>query len=276
MWSKIIIKVMDMLQRQTLSKMIKLAVVMIFFITTTGFTYSNNIEDVPDYIKEDLLENVNLKDRVHVNLNTKISQEEYETTIKNVENFLKENHVIFNNTSREEFSIECDKFIKNKKEHTIIDTLVDLKLIISSLKQGHLGLESNYFTEILPIKLSEFSDGVYITTSYKNDIDILGSKLLGINDISITEVESKLFKYAYGENKNFRHISSIGNLVILDMLKRENIVKGQKIKLKLKKKGKIFYKNINIYKIEDWQYAKIDSDYSGMYQLNIKTGNLGK
>ena len=67
MWSKIITKVMDMLPRQTLSKMIKLAVVMIFFITTTGFTYSNNIEDVPDYIKEDLLENVNLKDRVHVN-----------------------------------------------------------------------------------------------------------------------------------------------------------------------------------------------------------------
>ncbi|MDU6064067.1 MAG: peptidase S41, partial [Anaerococcus sp.] len=85
-----------MLQRQTLSKKIKLVVVMIFFITTTGFTYSNNIEDVPDYIKEDLLENINLKDKIHVNLNTKISQEEYETTIKDVENFLKENHVIFN------------------------------------------------------------------------------------------------------------------------------------------------------------------------------------
>ena len=271
MCTRIIIKVMDMLQRQTLSKKIKLVVVMIFFITTTGFTYSNNVQEVPDYIHENIIKgNINLEDKITIDLKTKISQEEYENTIKDVENFLKENHIIFNNTSREEFSEECDKFIKNKKEHTIIDTLVDLKLIISSLKQGHLGLESNYFTEILPIKLSEFSDGVYITTSYKNDIDILGSKLLGINDISITEVESKLFKYAYGENKNFRHISSIGNLVILDMLKRENIVKGQKIKLKLKKNGKIFYKNINIYKIEDWQYGKIDSDYSGMYFVDVK------
>ena len=60
---------------------------MIIIITTTGFTYSNNIEDTPDYIKEDLLENVNLKDKIQVNLNTKISQEEYETTIKDVENF---------------------------------------------------------------------------------------------------------------------------------------------------------------------------------------------
>ena len=258
-------------KKKLISFITKTILSLIFLTFCSGFTYSNNVQEVPDYIHEIITTgNINLEDKITIDLKSKISQEEYEKTIKEVENFLLENHVIFNNTSREEFSIECDKFIKNKKEHTIIDTLVDLKLIISSLKQGHLGLESNYFTEILPIKLSEFSDGVYITTSYKNDIDILGSKLLGINDISITEVESKLFKYAYGENKNFRNISSIGNLVILDMLKRENIVKGQKIKIELKKNGKIFYKNINIYKIEDWQYGKIDSDYSGMYFVDVK------
>ena len=174
-----------MLPRQTLSKMIKLTVVMIFFITTTGFTYSNNIEDVPDYIKEDLLENVNLKDRVHVNLNTKISQEEYETTIKDVENFLKENHVIFNNTSREELSKECDKFIKDKKEHTIVDTVLDLNVLASSLKQGHLGFRSGFFTELLPIDLIMFNDGYYIKKCVKEDNDMLGSKLLAINNTSI-------------------------------------------------------------------------------------------
>ena len=235
-----------------------LVVVMIIIITTTGFTYSNNVQKVPDYIHENIKEgNINLEDKITIDLKSKISQEEYEKTIKDVENFLKENHVIFNNTSREEFSTECDKFIKDKKEHTIIYTLVDLKLIISSLKQGHLGLESNYFTEILPIKLSKFSDGVYITTSYKNDTDILGSKLLGINDISITEVESKLFKYAYGENKNFRHISSIGNLVILDMLKRENIVKGQKIKIELKKMVRYFIKILISIKLKIGNMVKL-------------------
>ena len=43
------------------------------------------------------------------------SQNINKNLIKDVENFLKENHVIFNNTSREEFSKECEKFIKNKK-----------------------------------------------------------------------------------------------------------------------------------------------------------------
>lgn len=108
-----------MLQRQTLSKKIKLVVVMIFFITTTGFTYSNNVQEVPDYIHENIIKgNINLEDKITIDLKTKISQEEYENTIKDGENFLKENHIIFNNTSREEFSEECDKFIKNKKEHT--------------------------------------------------------------------------------------------------------------------------------------------------------------
>lgn len=175
---------------------------LIFLNFCSAFTYSNNIEDVPDYIKEDLLENVNLKDKIHVNLNTKISQEEYETTIKDVENFLKENHVIFNNTSREEFSKECDKFIKDKKEHTIVDTVLDLNVLASSLKQGHLGFRSGFFTELLPIDLIMFNDGYYIKKCVKEDNDMLGSKLLAINNTSIEEVEAKVSKYFLGENKN--------------------------------------------------------------------------
>ena len=93
-----------------------LVVVMIIIITTTSFTYSNNVQEVPDYIEQDISKgSIKLEDKTHVNLKSKISQEEYEKTIKDVENFLLENHVIFNNTSREEFSTECDKFIKNKK-----------------------------------------------------------------------------------------------------------------------------------------------------------------
>ena len=60
MWSKIITKVMDMLQRQTLSKMIKLAVVMIFFITTTSFVkqdeiITNSQQDLIDYINTSII-----------------------------------------------------------------------------------------------------------------------------------------------------------------------------------------------------------------------------
>ena len=195
---------LDIIRKQMLKRfLMNLVVVMIIIITTTGFTYSNNVQKVPDYIHENIKEgNIDLEDKITIDLKSKISQEEYEKTIKDVENFLKENHVIFNNTSREEFSTECDKFIKNKKEHTIIDTLVDLKLIISSLKQGHLGFGSGYFTEFLPIDLMMFPDGYYISKSENKNSDMLGSKLLSINNTSIGDVETKISKYFQSENKN--------------------------------------------------------------------------
>ena len=125
---------------------------LIFLTFCSGFTYSDNVQEVPEYIREIITTgNINLEDKITVDLKTKISQEDYEKTIKDVENFLKENHIIFNNTSREEFSKECDKFIKDKKEHTIVDTILDLKVLASSLKQGHLGFGSGYFTEELPV-----------------------------------------------------------------------------------------------------------------------------
>ena len=247
-----------------------LVVVMIIIITTTGFTYSNNVQEVPDYIEEDISKgNIKLEDKTHVNLKSKISQEEYEKTIKDVENYLKENHVIFNNTSRKEFSKECDKFIKNKKEHTIIDTLLDLRVLISSLKQGHLGFGSGYFTELLPINLTMFSDGYYISKCENKNSDMLGSKLLSINNTSIRDVETKVSKYFQSENKNLSRTNIINNIRIVDNLKREGIVNNQVIKLKLEKNGKIFYKNIIPTKYENWEFGKINSKYTDFYFFNM-------
>ncbi|MDU2132842.1 MAG: hypothetical protein E7E74_09700, partial [Finegoldia magna] len=218
---------------------------LLFLTFCSGFTYSNNVQEVPEYIREIITkENINLEDKITVDLKTKISQEEYEKTIKDVENFLKENHIIFNNTSRKEFSKECDKFIKDKKEHTIVDTILDLKVLASSLKQGHLGFGSGYFTEELPVDLILLKDGYYIKKCNKQYSNILGSKLLAINNTPIEEVEKKVSKYFLGENKNISRLFAIENIRIVDNLRRENIVSDNEITLKLEKNGKIFYKNV--------------------------------
>lgn len=218
---------------------------LLFLTFCSGFTYSNNVQEVPEYIREIITkENINLEDKITVDLKTKISQEEYEKTIKDVENFLKENHIIFNNTSRKEFSKECDKFIKDKKEHTIVDTILDLKVLASSLKQGHLGFGSGYFTEELPVDLILLKDGYYIKKCNKQYSNILGSKLLAINNTPIEEVEKKVSKYFLGENKNISRLFAIENIRIVNNLRRENIVSDNEITLKLEKNGKIFYKNV--------------------------------
>ena len=258
-------------KKKTLISFITKTILSLIFLTfCSGFTYSNNVQEVPEYIRENIEKgNINLEDKITVDLKTKISQEEYENTIKDVENFLKENHVIFNNTSREEFSKECEKFIKNKKEHTIIDTLLDLRVLISSLKQGHLGFGSGYFTELLPIDLMMFPDGYYISKCENKNSDMLGSKLLSINNTSIGDVETKVSKYFQSENKNLSRTNIISNIRIVDNLKREGIVNNQVIKLKLEKNGKIFYKNIIPTKYENWEFGKIISKYTDFYFFNM-------
>ena len=250
-------------KKKLISFITKTILSLIFLIFCSGFTYSNNVQEVPDYIHENIIEgNIDLEDKITIDLKSKISQEEYEKTIKDVEKFLKENHVIFNNTSREEFS-------KDKKEHTIIDTLLDLRVLISSLKQGHLGFGSGYFTEFLPIDLMMFPDGYYISKSENKNSDMLGSKLLSINNTSIGDVETKISKYFQSENKNLSRTNIISNIRIVDNLKREGIVNNQVIKLKLEKNGKIFYKNIIPTKYENWEFGKINSKYSDFYFFNM-------
>lgn len=242
---------------------------LIFLTFCSGFTYSDNVQEVPEYIREIITkENINLEDKITVDLKTKISQEEYEKTIKDVENFLKENHIIFNNTSREEFSKECDKFIKDKKEHTIVDTVLDLKVLASSLKQGHLRFGSGYFTEQLPVDLILLKDGYYIKKCDKQDSGILGSKLLAINNTPIEEVEKKVSKYFLGENKNISKLFAIENIRIVDNLRRENIVKGNKITLKLENNGKIFYKNVIPQNFRKWEFGKLSSKNTDFYFMN--------
>ena len=243
---------------------------LIFLTFCSGFTYSDNVQEVPEYIREIITTgNINLEDKITVDLKTKISQEDYEKTIKDVENFLKENHIIFNNTSREEFSKECDKFIKDKKEHTIVDTILDLKVLASSLKQGHLGFGSGYFTEELPVDWILLKDGYYIKKCNKQYSNILGSKLLAINNTPIEEVEKKVSKYFLGENKNIsRLFAAIENITIVDNLRRENIVNGNEITLKLEKNGKIFYKSVIPQNFRKWEFGKLDSKNTDFYFMN--------
>ena len=256
-------------KKKLISFIIKTILSLIFLTFCSGFTYSNNVQEVPEYICEIITTgNIKLEDKITVDLKTKISQEEYENTIKAVENFLKENHVIFNNTSREEFSIECDKFIKDKKEHTIVDTILDLKVLASSLKQGHLGFGSGYFTEELPVDLILLKDGYYIKTGDKQDSNILGSKLLAINNTPIEKVEEKVSKYFLGENKNISRLFAIENIKIVDNLRRENIVNGNEITLKLEKNGKIFYKNVIPQNFRKWEFGKLNSKNTDFYFMN--------
>ncbi|MDU2545060.1 MAG: hypothetical protein E7D13_02905, partial [Finegoldia magna] len=244
---------------------LKLVVSIIFIILTSGFNYDNSVQKVPSYMLDKMYsidgeygetEDINLKDE--------ISQEEYKNTIEGIEKFVLENHVLFDSISRQDFSKECKKAIQNEKAHTIIDTQMECKRLISSLRQGHFGISNDYYTEILPIRFMKFKDGYYIY--YSDNKDVAAAKILDINGVPIKKVIEKVSKYFYGENKIFTETNSMRGIMYYDFLKKENIVNGEKVQFKLKKNGKTYYKEITPIKTGKWKFKKIKSDFNEIYK----------
>ena len=237
-----------------------------FVILTTSFNYETSVQKVPDYMLDKMYSiNGEFSETKLVNLKDKISQEEYKNTIEGIEKFVLDNHILFDSISRQDFSKECKKAIQKKKAHTIIDKQMECKKLLSSLRQGHFGIITDYYTTILPIRFMKFKDGYYIYYSDDNR-DIVAAKILDINGVPIKSVIEKVSKYFYGENKIFTETNSIRGIMYYDYLKKENIVNGEKVRFKLENNGKIYYKEITPIKTGKWKFKKIRSDFNEIYK----------
>lgn len=245
---------------------LKLVLSIIFIILTSDFNYDTSVQKIPSYMLDKMYsidgeygetEDINLKDE--------ISQEEYKNTIEGIEKFVLDNHILFDSISRQDFSKECKKAIQNEKAHTIIDTQMECKRLISSLRQGHFGIRNDYYTEIFPIRFMKFKDGYYIYYSDDNK-EVAAAKILDINGVPIKKVIEKVSKYFYGENKVFTETNSMRGIMHYDFLKKENIVNGEKVQFKLEKNGRIYYKEITPIKTGKWKFKKIKSDFNEIYK----------
>ena len=68
-------------KKKLISFITKTILSLIFLTFCSGFTYSNNVHKVPDYIHEIITTgNINLEDKITIDLKSKISQEEFKST----------------------------------------------------------------------------------------------------------------------------------------------------------------------------------------------------
>ncbi|MDU8953696.1 MAG: hypothetical protein E7G37_07875, partial [Streptococcus sp.] len=137
---------MDMLQRQTLSKMIKLAVVMIFFITTTSFVkqdeiITNSQQDLIDYINTSNIEKYDSKKIEGIK---PISSQKYENQVRCIRDFMIDNHVYYEAQNIEEITNSYNKLLNDSQNKTILDLNLELMKVISKYKQGHVSLNLVY------------------------------------------------------------------------------------------------------------------------------------
>lgn len=271
---RIIIKVMDMLQRQTLSKMIKLAVVMIFFITTTSFVKQDEIitNSQQDLIDLRSTNNIEEYDSSVIKVNDPISSEKYKNQVRCIRDFMIDNHVYYEAQNIDEITNSYNKLLNDSQNKTVLDLSLDLMKVISKYKQGHVSLNAVY-TARPSVVIQKINGKYYIigtTDKYKN---LIGSEVISINNIKIKDVLDRLEDYAIGENESLRNCTKNSFLNNHEILKKENVMTETKNIYELKTGDKIIKLDIPFEESKDFIVSKlkINGRKTDLLKYNQKT-----
>ena len=251
-------KVMDMWQKKTLSKILKLVVVMIFFITTTSFVRQDEIitisnQDLIDYINTS---NVEKYDSHKIDGTEPISSYKYKKQVMDIRDFMEDNHAFYDKANIDEITNSYNELLTDTKNKTVLDLNLDLMKVISKYKQGHVS--------IIPIDMkksevfiAEFNEKYYIVEANEQFNNLLGSEVISINNIKIEDVVDRLDTYAIGENKSFRRRQQNSFLNSYDILKKENVMTEKQNIYELKTGDKIIKVDIPFVKSDDLIVSKL-------------------
>ena len=158
---------------------------------------------------------------------------------------------LFVKTTKTDFDAKIEKLhqdIPNLQEHEIIVRMTE---IIASFEYGHTGI---YFGlnpmkfHSFPFNLYEYNDGIFIEGVSKVYEKALGSKVLKINNIDISEALEKVKPVVNSENSQYFKAYGINYLTIAEVLhaKRITNILQKTIELTLEKDGKIFQMEFNV------------------------------
>ncbi|MGR7964457.1 S41 family peptidase [Finegoldia sp. P1-F-LS] len=238
--------------------MIKLAVVMIFFITTTSFVKQDEIitisqQDLIDYINTSNIEKYDSKKIEGIK---PISSEKYKNQVRCIRDFMIDNHVYYEAQNIEEIRNSYNKLLNDSQNKTVLDLNLDLMKVISKYKQGHV--------TILPIDMkksevfiAEFNEKYYIVEANEQFNNLLGSEVISINNIKIKDIVDRLETYAIGENKSFRRRQQNYLLNSYGILKKENLIAEKQNIYELKTGDKIIKVVIPFVKSDDLIVSKL-------------------
>lgn len=110
----------------------------------------------------------------------------------------------FKYLNKEEFFSYTKELKNTKKKMSIYEFGMKLMILLARIRDGHI--EMGYSDDVqgplsYPITFKYITDGYYIVSANKEYIDLLGSKLLSINDFPIDEVEKMLSPIIIIENE---------------------------------------------------------------------------
>lgn len=130
---------------------------------------------------------------------------DWTTDLNFIKTELPKNHYnLYMVKSEQYFMHGIDQIAEQQNELSDFEVAMKLQQLIASMGDAHTALSLKpflNFNKILPLSLMWFDDGIWIQATTKDNESILGSKLLGINDIPIHTVVDSLCTLFTTDNK---------------------------------------------------------------------------
>lgn len=210
-----------------------------------------------------------------IELNRVLSKEDYIKDVNNFKSFYIHEQGYLGGYTKEQLNSDIDKLLQNPTGNTVGDLNLQLSKIISNMNDGHTTAMSFLGTEQFPFIIKIIGDEFYIINTTEKYKDLLYSKIVSIEGVKSSEILKIVCKYISAENETGRKdLLHHGYMLYTDLLKKENIIKGDKVHLQILQNGKIVDKIVDTIKTDNIGIYKSYYDNESYNQIMYDTSEL--
>lgn len=266
-------------------KKISAAIIIVIAVAFSNISYSENELDNIEvltfsvnsiYHKGNLDTNKEKHKKLgEIELNRVLSKEDYIKDVNNFKSFYIHEQGYLGGYTKEQLNSDIDKLLQNPTGNTVGDLNLQLAKIISNMNDGHTTAMYFLGTERFPFRIKIIGNEFYIINTTEKYKDLLYSKIVSIEGVKSSEILKIVSKYISAENETEReYILQHGYMLFTDLLKKENIIKGDKVHLQILQNGKIVDKTVDTIKTDSIGIYKNYYDDESYNQIMYDTNEL--
>lgn len=266
-------------------KKMSAAIIIVIAVAFSNTSYAENeLEDIEVltfsknniYHKGDLDTNKEKHKKLgEIELNRILSKEDYIKDVNNFKSFYIHEQGYLGGYTKEQLSSDIDKLLQNPTGNTVGDLNLQLAKIISKMNDGHTTAMYFLGTEQFPFIIKIIGNEFYIINTTEKCKDLLYSKIVSIEGVKSSEILKIVSKYISAENETVRkNLLHYGYMLYTDLLKKENIIKGDKVHLQILQNGKIVDKTVDTIKTDNVGIYKSYYDNESYNQILYDTSEL--
>lgn len=137
----------------------------------------------------------------------------------------------FRSISEADFQASVDALIADVPELSDDAIFVRLMRLVASIQDGHSGMfasaQDEFPVHFYPLRFFIFSDGVYLVDASEDYADLIGARLVSVNDMPADEVVDTLRLSASGDNASSQTITTGIQINVPEILRGAGIIDDQ-------------------------------------------------